>query len=217
MRLAHEHCVSTDRLTRELVRCGPTVGNGFLYRHFSVGEARSMDGTGRYAWKISRALETLTGRRDLQSLTMRRRTDLFDPRSRTLLRESRAWCPECLLEQVSKGAPPYDHLARQQRWDPGVTGEAAAVTTCFRESQVDEQRGVRGRLASRKLTADRSQVLDYAHHSTAAIAALYKAIPPGRVERQGSLSQLFVKRRDYFSATCEYAWSVDDPSVESAR
>ena len=109
-RLAQEHCVSADRLARELVRCYPDLGNGILYRHFFVGEARSMDGMGRYAWEISAALETLTDRRDLRGLTMRRWTELLDPRARSLLRESRAWCPECLLEQVSKGAPPYDQL-----------------------------------------------------------------------------------------------------------
>ena len=115
VRLANEHCVPADRLAREVVDCCPDVGHGILYRHFFVGEARSMDGMGRYARAVSSALEALTGRRDLQNLTMMRWSDVLDPRSRTLLRDSRAWCPECLLEQVSRGEPPYDHLVWRMR------------------------------------------------------------------------------------------------------
>ena len=109
-RLASEHCVAADRLAQEVVNCCPEVGGGLLYRHFFVGEARSMDGMGQYARGVSSALETLTGRTDLRNLTMLRWSKVLDPRSRKLLRNSRAWCPECLFEQVSRGEPPYDRL-----------------------------------------------------------------------------------------------------------
>lgn len=110
VRLASEHCVTADRLAREVVDRCDGVGQGILYRHFFVGEARSMDGMGRYARAMSSALETLPGRRDLRALTMLRWADVLDPRSRALLRDSRAWCPQCLFEQVARGEPPFDHL-----------------------------------------------------------------------------------------------------------
>ena len=114
-RLAAEHCVSADRLAQEVVDRCADVGHGILYRHFFVGEARSMDGMGRYARSMASALELLTGRSDLRSLTMLRWAAVLDPRSRTLLRDSRAWCPDCLPEQVSRGEPPHDHLVWRMR------------------------------------------------------------------------------------------------------
>lgn len=119
-RLAGEHCVRPERLLREVVEHCPEVGRGVLDPHFFAIDSRSVDGLGRYAGRLSRALEQLTGRGDLRHLTMLRWSGLLDRTGKGMFRLQRAWCPRCLLEQLAAGLPVYERLIWRFR----------AATTC---------------------------------------------------------------------------------------
>lgn len=109
-RLAGEHCVRPERLLREVVRRRPEVGRGMLDPRFFAVDSRSADGLGRYAARLSRALEYLTGRQDLHYLTMLRWSGLLDRTGKGMFRLRRAWCPRCFRDQLAAGQPVYEPL-----------------------------------------------------------------------------------------------------------
>jgi len=103
-RLAAAHMVSPTVLLREVI--GRSDGNEDGGRALGPqGVVRKMDGMGREASKVTRALEKLTGRSELHLLTMQSYLGLIAKYN--LLSENRAWCPYCLEQQRASGKTVY--------------------------------------------------------------------------------------------------------------
>jgi len=96
VRLAEAHCVSAGVLYWKEIRALADKGNIFTFRVSKVDgySTHTINGLGRPATDFVRALETLTGRGDLSSLTLLNWAGVL-PRH-PLLRRCRAWCESCL-------------------------------------------------------------------------------------------------------------------------
>ena len=92
-------------------------GARVLSRSFG-GHFRAINGTGETAAEWVTYLEQLTMRRDLSFLTLRKWLHVFSRRE--LLRQHKAWCPECFSEQLATLGTLYEPLL----WS------IAAVTVC---------------------------------------------------------------------------------------
>ena len=110
VRLAEAHCVSAGVLYWKEIRTLAGKGNIFTFR-LTTDEGYSthtINGVGSPAVDFVHALEMLTGRRDLRSLTMLAWASVL-PRS-SLLRRSRAWCECCLYAWREAEQPIYEPL-----------------------------------------------------------------------------------------------------------
>jgi hypothetical protein len=110
VRLAEAHCVSAGVLYWKEIRPLAGKGNIFTFR-LTTDEGYSthtINGLGSPAVDFVHALEMLTGRRDLRSLTMLAWANVL-PRS-SLLRRSRAWCECCLYAWREAEQPIYEPL-----------------------------------------------------------------------------------------------------------
>lgn len=109
-RLAAEHLVNTSNLVVHVI--GPHLAHvrlrgdsAVIGSHKSVG---LMNGNSLSAREWVNALERLSPRKDLRSLTLLPFAHLFSDKDS--LKHSRRWCPECLDEWRSKGLTLYEPL-----------------------------------------------------------------------------------------------------------
>lgn len=110
VRLAEAHCVSAGMLYRKEIQALADKGNIFTFR-VSNGAGYSthtINGVGAPAADFVRALDTLTGRRDLSSLTLLTWARVLP--SHSLLRRCRAWCECCLYAWREANQPIYEPL-----------------------------------------------------------------------------------------------------------
>jgi TniQ len=111
IRLAAAHCVSPrDLLRHELVPIAATL-RGTLQSTFPTRFARTINGLGPYATGISGALNRLTGRADLEYLTLRPWRSLFTANGAGLLSTTKRWCSACFSDQRLTDQSPHRLLA----------------------------------------------------------------------------------------------------------
>ncbi len=107
-RLAVAHCVSVGSLYhREIIPLKGGSRNIFsLVRTQRTGcHTSSINGAGSMASRFTHALEILTGRKDLQYLTMLPWREAFHRNS--LTRRTASWCPRCWTEWRDLAKPVY--------------------------------------------------------------------------------------------------------------
>jgi len=121
-RLAREHCLPTGVVVRDylspVLTCMGVGGRQATSLQWKM--AHLIDGTGDVARDTTRLLCGLTGRADLDRLSMLPWAGAIPARS--LLRRKRAWCPDCYRAWEASGIPAYDPLI----WT------IEAVTACHR-------------------------------------------------------------------------------------
>ena len=110
VRLAEEHCVSAGVLYRKEIRALAAKGNIFTFRVTNNAgySTRTINGLGSPAADFVRAMETLTGRRDLSCLTLLAWRWVLC--SYSLLRRCRAWCERCFYAWQEAKQPIYEPL-----------------------------------------------------------------------------------------------------------
>ncbi len=110
VRLAEAHCVSAGVLYWKEIRALADKGNIFTFRVSNADgyPTHTINGFGSPAADFVRALETLTGRRDLSSLTLLKWAQVLPRHS--LLRRCRAWCESCFCAWRKAGQPIYEPL-----------------------------------------------------------------------------------------------------------
>jgi len=110
VRLAEAHCVSAGVLYWKEIRTLAAKGNIFTFRVTSHAgySTHTINGFGPPAADFLRALEALTGRRDLSCLTLRTWGRVLP--SHSLLRRCRAWCESCLYAWREANQPIYEPL-----------------------------------------------------------------------------------------------------------
>ena len=110
VRLAEAHCVSAGVLYWKEIRALADKGNIFTFRVSNADgyPTHTINGFGPPATDFVRALETLTGRRDLCSLTLLTWAHVLP--SHSLLRRCRAWCETCLYSWQKANQPIYEPL-----------------------------------------------------------------------------------------------------------
>lgn len=110
VRLAEEHCVSAGVLYWKEIRTWAAKGNIFTFRVTNAAgySTHTINGFGSPAADFVRAMETLTGRRDLSCLTLLAWRQVLPGHS--LLRRCRAWCESCLYAWREANQPIYEPL-----------------------------------------------------------------------------------------------------------
>ena len=110
VRLAEEHCVSAGVLYRKEIRALAAKGNIFTFRVTNNAgySTHTINGLGSPAADFVRAMETLTGRRDLSCLTLLAWRWVLC--SYSLLRRCRAWCERCFYAWQEAKQPIYEPL-----------------------------------------------------------------------------------------------------------
>jgi transcriptional regulator with XRE-family HTH domain len=123
MRLAEAHSVTTSRLVAaEMLPLIRSQGAGTaLVAPWDLDALARCNGTGELARVAVEALAALTGRPDLECLTLRPWAQMLAPYG--LLRrhkQPRVWCDACYADALERGGPLYEPLS----WS------LAAVTVC---------------------------------------------------------------------------------------
>ena len=110
VRLAEAHCVSAGVLYSKVIKALAGKGNIFSFRVKDQAgySTHTINGFGSPAADFVRALETLTGRRDLSYLTLLTWSRVLP--SHSLLRRCRAWCESCLHAWREANQPIYEPL-----------------------------------------------------------------------------------------------------------
>jgi len=110
VRLAQEHCVSAGVLYWKEIRTLAAKGNIFTFRVTNDAgySTHTINGLGSPAADFVRALEILTGRRDLSCLTLLTWRRVLPGHS--LLRRCRAWCESCMYAWREANQPIYEPL-----------------------------------------------------------------------------------------------------------
>lgn len=110
VRLAEAHCVSAGVLYWKEIRALADKGNIFTFRIATHGgySTHTINGLGSPATDFVRALETLTGRRDLCYLTLLTWANVLPGHS--MQRRPRAWCESCLQTWREAEQPIYEPL-----------------------------------------------------------------------------------------------------------
>jgi uncharacterized OB-fold protein len=110
VRLAEEHCVSAGVLYWKEIKALAGKGNIFTFRVTNDAgySTHTINGLGSPAADFVRAMETLTGRRDLSYLTLLAWRGILPAHS--LLRRCRAWCESCLYAWREVQQPIYQPL-----------------------------------------------------------------------------------------------------------
>lgn len=115
MRLAAAHCVETGVLfTREissLLNYPPRLkseSEPLAYAFFQLPSTRTVNGIGPAVAHWISALESLTSQSQLHLLTMLPWKNLLNYKS--LLRKTRAWCPDCYADGKDQREPIYEKL-----------------------------------------------------------------------------------------------------------
>lgn len=103
VRTCHAHAVNPRLVIRDIfpeAKLGIcSIPTAAFYQRL----AGTMNGLSKYAELFVTAMEKLTGRNDLRSLTMLPWQDLFPHNGQGLLARHRYWCPVCLYEQRLRG------------------------------------------------------------------------------------------------------------------
>lgn len=103
VRTCHAHAVNPRLVIRDVFpEAEPSIGS-MPTAAFYQRLAGTMNGLSKYAELFVAAMEKLTGRTDLRSLTMLPWQDLFPHNGQGLLTRHRRWCPVCLHEQRLRG------------------------------------------------------------------------------------------------------------------
>jgi hypothetical protein len=111
-RLALEHSISVKDLISPRLMAG--FARDYLVSSHGTGSSswsrasRAINGTGVWARDAVRSLESLVERSDLTFLTMLPWAEVVPARS--LLKQSKAWCPECYRGWAESGSPIYDPI-----------------------------------------------------------------------------------------------------------
>jgi hypothetical protein len=101
-RLAASHGVTVGQLiVREISPNLETQTSGGI-------NGKQLNGTGRYPENVAALLETLTGSHGIQDLTLVKWQAFFQ--QKRILREVRAWCPDCYQQAKQDGGEIYDQL-----------------------------------------------------------------------------------------------------------
>ena len=110
VRLAQEHCVSAGVLYWKEIRTLAAKGNIFTFRVTNDAgySTHTINGLGSPAADFVRALEILTGRRNLSCLTLLTWRRILPGHS--LLRRCRAWCESCMYAWREANQPIYEPL-----------------------------------------------------------------------------------------------------------
>ena len=110
IRLAEAHCVSAGVLYLKAIKALADKGNIFSFRIKDQAgySTHTINGFGTPAADFVRALETLTGRRDLSFLTLLTWGRVLP--SHSLLRRCRAWCESCFCAWREANQPIYEPL-----------------------------------------------------------------------------------------------------------
>ena len=110
VRLAEAHCVSAGVLYWKEIRALAAKGNIFTFHVTNDAgySTHTINGLGSPAADFVRALETLTGRRDLSCLTLLTWRRVLPGHS--LLRRCRAWCESCMYAWREANQPIYEPL-----------------------------------------------------------------------------------------------------------
>src|SRR5579872_6019396 len=110
VRLAEAHCVSAGVLYSKAIKALADKGNIFSFRIKEQAgySTHTINGFGTPAADFVRALETLTGRRDLSYLTLLTWGRVLP--SHSLLRRCRAWCESCFYAWREGNQPIYEPL-----------------------------------------------------------------------------------------------------------
>lgn len=110
VRLAEEHCVSAGILYSKAIKVLADKGNIFSFRVTNDAgySTHTINGFGSPAADFVRAMETLTGRRDLSCLTLLAWRRMLPGHS--LLRRGRAWCESCMYTWQEAKQPIYEPL-----------------------------------------------------------------------------------------------------------
>jgi TniQ len=115
MRLAAAHCVETGTLFAQEMAL--LINRSYFLKSETepighalhlLKEIHSVNGGGPAIPRWVIALESLTCQRDLHLLTMLPWRNMLTPRF--LMRNTRAWCPDCLAESKDRHEPVYERL-----------------------------------------------------------------------------------------------------------
>ena len=108
LRLSESHSVYLGVLMERQI--APIIakqhGGGNLHKIYN--HVCALNGTGLMASELARALSELTAHKQLQHLTMLRWSNVFP--SRSLMRSTRAWCPQCYMEQYKERGETWELL-----------------------------------------------------------------------------------------------------------
>jgi transcriptional regulator with XRE-family HTH domain len=111
-RLAAAHCLTPGNVIVKIV--APQINTGLVRQITSRGlntlfnRSHTLNGTGELAHHFAQALETLTLRNDLRSLTFLNWSDVL--LTRGFMRGHKAWCSKCYHEWQLLGKDTYDPL-----------------------------------------------------------------------------------------------------------
>lgn len=135
-RLAARHCLRVRDLMIKFVLPRTQIREVSCGHSFSTDYAKTINGFGKYATDVSAALNTLTGRDDLQRCTFIPWRDLLDPKGGGLLEHSMRWCPSCLAQNIDRSEPCVYPLLWSCRSVTHCPVHASAlVNKCFRCSR----------------------------------------------------------------------------------
>lgn len=110
IRLSAAHCVSPRDLIRYELVPNDSALRGTLQSNFSTRYARTINGLGPYAFGLSSVLNRLTGRSDLQKLTLLPLKSIFTANGASLLSNTKRWCPACIAEHRLHGREAFRPL-----------------------------------------------------------------------------------------------------------
>jgi hypothetical protein len=107
---------------------------------FNAGFGAPVNGLGPYATSFANTLNRLTGRDDLQALTMLPLRSLLTFNGPGLISSRRRWCPYCLYDAAYHARPIVSplawHLALYSVCPKHLVGLQSACPTCLREQPV---------------------------------------------------------------------------------
>lgn len=103
VRTCHAHAVNPRLVIRDIFPEAELGIGSIPTAAFYQRLAGTMNGLSKYAEESVAAMEKLTGRTDLRSLTMLPWQDLFPHNGQGLLTRHRRWCPVCLHEHRLRG------------------------------------------------------------------------------------------------------------------
>jgi len=111
VRLSRAHCLRPRDLIRLVLAVGEADIARLCYNSFYAEYANTINGLGRYARLFSDRLNTLTGRQDLDELTMLPWAELIPEQSEGFIARHRRWCPHCMADQLVEHGEVFAPLA----------------------------------------------------------------------------------------------------------
>jgi hypothetical protein len=140
VRLSAAHCVSPRSLLKHVVVPCASQLSGALLPGFNAGFGAPVNGLGPYAISFADTLNRLTGRDDLQQLTMLPLGSLLTINGPSLIAGRRRWCPYCLYDAAYHARPIVSplawHLALYTVCPTHLVGLQSACLSCLREQPI---------------------------------------------------------------------------------